>query len=275
MVEALRVGGKVDAGNGNGMWALITGASSGIGRELARIMAKENWNLVLTARRESELLALAASLKTEYGASVKVVAADLGEPGAVPALVGVIRSQGLELSALVNNAGFGLFGSFCKTDWKTEGAMIDLNIRALTELTKALLPGMLARGNGRIMNVASTAAFQPGPGMAVYFATKAYALHFSEALAHELKGTGLTVTALCPGGTASGFQAAAAMENSAMVKGKKLPSSREVALFGYRAMMKGKPVAVHGMLNRLMAASIRFAPRRMVTAITARMMGAR
>ena len=259
-------------GSGTGRWALISGASGGIGLELARLMAADNWNLVLTARSEDAMVALKDELETQFGCMVRVVPADLSEPGAVTALTGVIASQEIRIEALINNAGFGLFGEFRGTSWEREAQMIDLNIRALTELTKSLLPHMLEQGQGRIMNVASTAAFQPGPGMAVYFASKAYVLHFSEALAHELNGTGITVTALCPGGTASGFQAAAEMEASAAVKGKKLPSSLDVARYGYRAMMNGKRVAIHGLMNRVMALSVRFSPRRMVTAVTARIM---
>lgn len=146
--------------------------------------------------------------------------------------------------------------------------MMDLNMHALTHLTKCLLPGMVKRGYGRILNVASTAAFQPGPGMAVYFATKSYVLNLSEALAHELRHTGVFVTALCPGATRSEFLDTAGLERSRMVKNRKLPTAAAVARFGYRAMMKGKRVAIHGWLNRLMTFSIRLTPRKVVTSIT-------
>jgi uncharacterized protein len=157
---------------------------------------------------------------------------------------------------------------FADSDWNKDVQMINLNIIALTQFTKLYLKDMLKHGQGKIMNVASTAAFQSGPTMAIYYATKAYVLSFSEAINNELENKGITVTALCPGATESGFQAAAAMEESALVKGKKLPSSKEVAEYGYAAMIKGKAVAVHGLLNYLMANSVRFVPRALVVKIT-------
>ena len=164
---------------------------------------------------------------------------------------------------MVNNAGFGHFGLFAESNWEKQHQMIELNITALTQLTHLFLPQLIQQ-KGKILNVASTAAFQPGPTMAVYYATKAFVLHFSEALSNELKPTGVTVTALCPGATESGFQKAAEMEESKLVKGRKLPSSADVAIYGYKAFMNGKVVAIHGWLNYLMAQSIRFTPRSLV-----------
>jgi short-subunit dehydrogenase len=157
---------------------------------------------------------------------------------------------------------------FTETDWNKELQMINLNITALTHFTKLFLKDMVKRKSGKVMNVASTAAFQSGPTMAVYFATKAYVLHFSEAIDNEVRAHGVTVTALCPGATESGFQAAAAMEESGLVKGKKLPTSKEVADYAYKAMMKGETVAIHGFINRILAYSIRFMPRTVVVKIT-------
>lgn len=169
---------------------------------------------------------------------------------------------------MINNAGFGDFGMFVETDWNKELQMINLNITTLTQFTKLYLQDMVKRGSGKIMNVASTAAFQSGPTMAVYYATKAYVLSFSEAVDNEVSDKGITVTTLCPGATESGFQAVAAMEESNLVKGKKLPTSKEVAEYGYKAMMKGKTVAIHGFMNWIMANSVRFTPRALVVKIT-------
>jgi short-subunit dehydrogenase len=248
------------------MTALITGASSGIGLELARICAHNGHDVVLVARHEDKLRGLAAELA---GRSVRahVLAADLAAPGAAAALVARVQALGVDVDVLVNNAGFGLYGRFAETALDTELSMIQLNIVALTELTKRLLPPMVARRSGRIMNVASTAAFFPGPLMAVYYATKAYVLSFSEAIANELQGTGVTVTVLCPGPTESGFQAAASLEESKLVAGKKLPTAREVAQQGYDALMSGRPLVVTGLANKLTALAPRLMPRRAMAAV--------
>ncbi len=253
---------------GNGKRALITGASSGIGLELADLMAAEGFDLVLTARRKDRLLELKEKLTDRYGISVSVIPADLSAPGAVQELLDEMSRQDLQVDVLINNAGFGVSGFFLESDWERESAMMEVNMSALTHLTKKLLPPMVKNGYGRILNVASTAAFQPGPGMAVYFATKTYVLHLSEALAHELRNTGVTVTALCPGATQSEFLDVAGLEHSRMVRSRKLPSAAAVARFGYRAMMKGRRVAIHGLLNRFMAFSVRITPRKWVTAVT-------
>ncbi|MCU0869052.1 MAG: SDR family oxidoreductase [Burkholderiales bacterium] len=249
--------------------ALVTGASSGIGLELARGLAARRHDLVLVARGAARLEALATELRGAHGVTVTVLPADLSRRDEVDRVAAALDAGGHTVDVLVNNAGFGLFGLHADTDLAAEQQMLDVNITALTRLVKHFLPGMVRRGRGRILNLASTASFQPGPYMAVYFATKAYVLSYSEAIAEELRGTGVTVTALCPGPTASGFQDAAAMHDSAMVKGKRLPTSAEVARLGLAAMDRGQRVAIHGLLNWLQAQSVRLAPRAMVTRVVA------
>jgi uncharacterized protein len=245
------------------MTVLITGASSGIGLELARIFASNRYDLVLVARNEGKLLELARECESA-GVHAYVIAADLSKADAPRSIVEGVGRLGLEIDVLVNNAGYGLYGPFVETSLATELDMIQVNIAALTELTKRLLPGMVARRSGRILNLASTAAFVPGPLMSVYYATKAYVLSFSEAIANELEGSGVTVTALCPGATASGFLAVAHMEESRLVAGRTLPSSRDVALAGYDALMAGTVVYVPGVTNKLIAMSPRFSPRALI-----------
>jgi hypothetical protein len=251
--------------------ALITGASGGIGRELALVHARSGGDLVLVARNEEKLSALREEVRKEYGSEALIFAKDLSRPEAAEEIYRHLIEEGTEVDLLINNAGFGGFGFFQETDWDKEAQMIDLNVRGLTHLTKLFLPAMIVRGRGRVLNVASTAAFVPGPLMAVYYATKHYVLSFSEAIANEVSHTGVTVTALCPGPTASGFQAGAEIEESRLVKGKQLPTSREVAEFGYKAMLKGRRVAVHGLGNRLQLFSIRFTPRRLAAAVVRRL----
>jgi uncharacterized protein len=246
---------------------LITGASSGIGLELARVAAGKGHGLVLVARREDTLRALARELHERHGVRAEAIAADLSQPGAASDVVSRLETLDIQIDALANNAGFGVYGPFSETALETELQIIHVNIVALTELTKRLLPGMIARRAGRILNVASTAAFVPGPLMAVYYATKAYVLSFSEAIANELAGTGVTVTALCPGPTASGFQAAANLGKSKLVAGKMLATSRQVAEDGYDAMMAGRTLVVSGWSNKLVAQMPRLLPRRAVAAI--------
>lgn len=251
--------------------ALVTGASGGIGLEIARRLAARGHDLVIVARSTARLESLAEALRREHGVAVRAWPADLAERSAVDRLADALEAEGLAVDVLVNNAGFGLFGRHAETALDDEQRMIDVNVTSLTRLAKRLLPGMVARGRGRILNLASTAAFQPGPYMAVYYATKAYVLSYSEALAEELDGTGVTVTALCPGPTASGFQDAAAMHDSALVKGRRLPGAAEVAAYGVDALLSGRRVAVPGLANKVMAQSVRFTPRRWVTRLVARM----
>jgi short-subunit dehydrogenase len=246
--------------------ALITGASSGIGYELARLFARDHHNLVLVARSADKLAQVAAELQT-HGVTVKSVALDLTAPPAPNFLFDQLQREGIAIDILVNNAGFGMYGEFSQMPEAEILGQIDLNIRALTELTRLFLPPMLARRHGRIMNVASTAAFQPGPLLAVYYATKAYVLSFSEAIANELRDTGVTVTCFCPGATHTDFAQRAGVSNSRLFKLGAM-SAANVALDGYRAVMEGRTLAISGTHNWLVAQGTRFAPRKMVTAIS-------
>jgi uncharacterized protein len=251
--------------------ALITGASNGIGLELARIHASKGGNLILVARNKSKLDELKTELENQYKISVYTIGKDLSLTNSAQEVYNETVQQKIQVDYLINNAGFGDFGMFVDTNWNKELQMINLNITTLTQFTKLYLQDMVARKSGKIMNVASTAAFQSGPTMAVYYATKAYVLSFSEAIDNEVKNKGVTVTALCPGATESGFQAAAVMEESALVKGKKLPTSKEVAEYGYKSMLYGKTVAIHGVMNYILANSVRFMPRAFVVAVTRKM----
>jgi short-subunit dehydrogenase len=249
--------------------ALITGASSGIGLDLTRLFAADGHDLILVARNEAKLRQTAAELEREHGVSVTVLAADLAKPETPDRLVAALSDQGRSVDVLVNNAGYGAAGHFAhETDLRSELEMIQVNITALTHLTKLFLPAMVDRKRGRIMNVASTASFQPGPLMAVYYATKAYVLSFSEAIAEELAGTGVTVTALCPGPTATGFAAAAEATNRRLFKWKTPMASMDVARIGYAGMLRGQRIVIPGMANKLLAQSVRFSPRRLTTKIT-------
>jgi short-subunit dehydrogenase len=243
------------------MTALITGASSGIGLELARICAAGKRDVMLVARSARNLAELAAALEREHDIRAYVVAADLSTGEGVERIVSRVAELRLTVELLVNNAGFGVYGPFVQTPLESELQMIHVNIVALTQLTKRLLPPMLARRSGRILNVASTAAFLPGPLMAVYYATKAYVLSFSEAIANEVAGSGVTVTAFCPGPTQSNFQAVAGLGESKLVFGKTLPSARDVATAGYDGMMAGKPVVIPGISNKVVANAPRLLPR--------------
>ena len=246
--------------------ALITGASFGIGRELASIFAREGYNLVLVARSADKLRQLASDLEKAHGTRSLILASDLSAPGATAYVHDQTTRADISVSVLVNNAGFGQFGLFVENDLEECLQQIQLNITTLTHLTRLYLPEMVERKSGRILNVASTAAFQPGPLMAVYYATKAYVLHFSEAIANELQGTGVTVTCLCPGPTVTEFHKRANMLGARMLQFGAM-DARTVAEDGYRALMAGKPVVISGFRNWLLAQSVRFSPRRMVTAV--------
>jgi short-subunit dehydrogenase len=248
--------------------ALITGASNGIGLELAKVHASKGGDLVLVARNKSKLDELKTTLENQFKVKVYVIGKDLSLNESAQEVYDETCKQNIQIDYLINNAGFGDYGMFVETDWQKTSQMIQLNITTLTQFTKLYLQDMVKRRSGKIMNVASTAAFQSGPLMAVYFATKAYVLSFSEAIDNEIKDKGVTITALCPGATESGFQEVAAMEESNLVKGRKLPTSKEVAVFGYAAMMKGKTVAIHGLMNWILANSVRFTPRAIVVKLT-------
>jgi uncharacterized protein len=245
--------------------ALITGASTGIGLDLARLMAPD-FDLIITARNQLKLEQIAHELQSKHGNHVHVIAADLARPEAPQSIFDEAGRRGLRVDALINNAGFGAYGDFKDIPWQTEADMIQVNITALTCLTRIFLPGMLERKHGRIMNVASTAGFQPGPLMAVYYATKAYVISFSEAIANELKGSGVTMTCLAPGATATEFAARADMEKSRLFKMGRMRSI-DVARTGYKAMMRGKTLAIPGVRNWVMAEAVRFGPRKLVTAV--------
>ena len=250
--------------------ALITGASFGIGLELARIFAREGYNLVLVARSADKLRQLASELEKAHATRSLILATDLTEPGAPAYVLDQTSRAELRVDVLVNNAGFGQYGMFAENDLEECLRQIQLNVTTLTHLTRLYLPAMIDRKSGRVLNVASTAAFQPGPLMAVYFATKAYVLHFSEALANELQGTGVTVTCLCPGATATEFHKRANATGQRFLKFGSM-AARTVAEDGYRAMMAGKPVVISGFKNWLLAQSVRFSPRRLVTAMVGKM----
>ncbi len=247
--------------------ALITGASVGIGLEFAKTFATAKNNLVLVARSEDKLKTIANELQTTFGITVKIIAADLSKMDNVQKVYDTCKAENIKIDYLVNNAGIGVFDFFADADWNKTEQMINLNITSLTKMCRLFIPDMVARKSGKILNVASTAAFQPGPTMAVYYASKSYVLSFSEALYNELQGSGVSVTCLCPGATQSNFFEAAAMHESNLVKGKKLPTSKEVAEFGYNAMMKNKMTVIHGWMNAIMANSIRFTPRKLVLKI--------
>lgn len=251
------------------MRALITGASSGIGRELARCFAADNYDLVITGRSLERLSALAAELRDQHHVQVEIIEADLALPQAARNLFETIRQRNIPIGFLINNAGFGLYGPFIDHDHSEEIEQIQLNVIALTELARLALPAMIERGHGRILNVASTAAFQPGPYLAVYSATKAYVLSFSEALGYEIRGTGVTVTCLCPGPTDTAFGDRSGFVMPEEFKSK-IPGAAEVAKFGYDALFAGQPVAIHGWANRLLTFSGKLAPRAFTTAVSAR-----
>ena len=255
--------------------ALVTGASSGIGAELARELAKDGHDLVLVARRREAMQALAETLKAER-AAVTIIPADLGKAGAAAALVQELAARGMTIDVLINAAGLGDSSRFDRADPEKIAAMLQVNIVALTELTRLVLPQMLARRRGRIMLLASTAAFQPGPEMAVYYASKAYVLSFGRAIGYELRRTGVTVTTLCPGPTATGFAQVAQMEGSSLFKGPMpVMQAAEVARLGYAALKAGRPVVVTGLLNKIIALSTRFTPPAVLLPIASSMSRAR
>jgi len=254
-----------------GTTALVTGASSGIGYELAKLFARDGYGLVLVARDRQRLVRTADEFNRSFGIDVRIIAKDLSSPTAAEEILKELQQSSVRIDVLVNNAGYGVYGPFAETDSAEELGMIQTNLVSLTQLTKELLTPMVKRGSGKILNVASTAAFQPGPLMAVYYASKAYLLSFSEALANELQGSGVTVTVLCPGPTVTEFQKRARMERSKHFSWAGPLNADRVARIGYRGMMKGKTVVIPGLINKLLAFSVRFSPRKMVTWIVRRM----
>jgi short-subunit dehydrogenase len=243
-------------------YVLITGATEGIGYEFARRFARDHYPLLLVARNQTRLETIAQELNSEYSIDVKTVSRDLSYPDAAEGLKAWIDTQKIPIEILVNNAGFGVHGLFQGSDWKTTEEMLDLNMTTLTHLTRLILPGMLRQGRGKILNVASTAAFQSGPYMACYFASKAYVLSLTEAIAEELSGTGVTVTAFCPGPTRTQFQKRAKTEHI-----RENAFNMEASLAAkaaYRGLMQGKRLVVPGFMNKLHVFLIRFLPRQLV-----------
>jgi uncharacterized protein len=250
--------------------ALITGASGGIGYELALQFARDGFDCILVARSHDKLDALAARIGSEFRVKALVLPKDLSKATAVDEICEEVGAASMQVDVLVNNAGFPVFGLFTETDLDTELEMLQVNVVALTQLTKLFLRGMIERRSGRILNLASTAAFEPGPLMAVYYASKAYVLSFSEALANELRGTGVTVTTLAPGPTRTGFQKRGQLEDSRLVQGD-IADAQSVALAGYRGLMAGKTIVIPGFANKLIPWIVRVSPRGVVTRVVRRM----
>jgi uncharacterized protein len=254
---------------------VVTGASGGIGYELCKLFARDGYPLLLTARNGDKLSSFAQELTAAHGVNVATSPLDLAAPDAPGRLFEAAQRQDRPVDVLVNNAGFGHYGPFANSDLTATLQMLQVNVVALTHLTRLFLPGMVQRNSGWIMNVASTAAFEPGPLMAVYFASKAYVLHFSEALAEELRLTKVCVTAFCPGPTATGFEARAGLGESKLFTGRNIMSAEAVAEVGYRGLMRGRRIVIPGLLNKMVTSSVRFLPRRIVAAVVGSMQGRR
>jgi short-subunit dehydrogenase len=247
--------------------ALITGASGGIGADLARVLAERKHDLVLVARSHDKLEALARELASAHGVTAIVMPADLTDPAAPDALAKELAARGVHVDVLVNNAGSGSYGAFAEIPAKQDLGMLALNVTSLTHLAKLFLPPMIEKKAGRIMNVASTAAFVPGPFMAVYYASKAYVLSLSYALANELDGSGVTVTCLCPGPTKTGFDSAAGADKTKLFQGGGVMESLEVARGGVDGMERGNVVVIPGFMNWMKSSSAGLLPRRLLAKI--------
>lgn len=252
--------------------ALVTGATAGIGRELVRLLARDGRSLALVARDAARLSAAAAEARELGAPEVLKLVADLEHPGAPEEIVRALAERGLVVDTLVNNAGFGAHGPFAERDVAAQVGMVQVNVAAVVELTRRLLPPMLAAGSGRILNVASTAAFQPGPYLAVYYATKAFVVSFSEALAVELAGSGVTVTCLCPGPTATEFQARSGLDRLELLASRRLvmANAESVARAGLRGMLAGRRRVIPGWLNRVGVALVKLAPSGLAARVVAR-----
>ena len=259
-----------DTRPGSGQTALVTGASMGIGVDLAECFAADGYDVILTARSEPALRTLADRLAKNHGVKATVIAGDLAEAGGGSKLAAEVRRQGLTVDVLVNNAGYGIAGAFAASKLDDQLGMIDLNDRALVELTHLYWPGMLERKRGGVLNVASTAAFQPGPLMAVYYASKAFVLSFSEALWREAQGKGVHVSCLCPGPTASRFRERAGTGKTRLSTLGTPVTSKSVAEEGYRAYQENQRVLITGARNRFMARLVPYLPRRTVLDIAHR-----
>ncbi len=248
---------------------LITGASSGIGKEMAYVYAENKYNLILVARRKENLEAIKSDIEQKHKLDVQIFDVDLSKTNSAELLYNKVSEQKLKVDVLINNAGFGINGKFKDIDMEWEESMLILNMITLTKLTKLFVKDMLKTGSGNIINIASTASFQAVPNFATYAATKAYVLHFSEAIAYELKNDNITVTAICPGATKSEFAEVAEVDQKLF---SKAPSSRELAEFTFSAMKKGKVTSIHGLMNNLLVLSARTTPRKIVTAVAANVM---
>lgn len=246
--------------------ALITGASSGIGYQFGLIFARHGYDCVLVARSRAKLEALAERLKREHGVDARVLVKDLAQPNASAEINNELAAARVAVDVLVNNAGFSVYGPFTQTRWSDEMEMLQVNIVALTQLTKLLLPRMLERRSGRILNVASTAGLVPGPLMALYYASKAYVISFSEAVANELSGTGVSVTTLCPGPTRTGLVERAGMQQARLFRSGVM-DAQAVAEAGYRGLMAGKAVVLPGLRNKVLPVVVRLSPRSVVTRV--------
>jgi uncharacterized protein len=249
--------------------AIITGASIGIGYELAKLFAQEKKNLLLVARNQDKLKEVALELESKYSIKAYTLAVDLSLPDSPKQIYGFTKGNGLFVETLVNNAGFGSNGEFAELGLSEELSMIQVNITSLVHLTRLFIPDMIQNKKGQILNVASTAAFQPGPYMANYYATKAYVLHFTEALAEELEKYGIKVSALCPGPTVTGFQERANMNNALLFKGPLTMSAESVAKSGYAALKRGQIIHIAGFLNWLLTKSVLITPRFIIRKIIA------
>ena len=248
------------------MKVLITGATGGLGIEFSRLFVQEGYDLVLVGRDKVKLANLAEELQKD-DIFIKVIDIELMDPTTPQKIYDLLKKDEITIEVLINNAGFATYGKFVELDIVKELEEIEINVKVLTSLTGLFVKDMVARGEGRILNIASTAAFQPGPLMAVYYATKAYVLHFSEALHEELRGTGVSVTALCPGPTKTGFQKRAQMDGVGGYS-RSVMSAQQVAKAGYEGMLKGKAVVIPGFKNNIMAKAYRFAPRSFIARIT-------
>ncbi len=245
--------------------ALVTGAASGLGFEYSLLLAKDSYNLILVDINSVKLEETKKEIQETYNSKVTILVKDLSQYNIANEVYEEIKS--IPIDILINNAGFGLFGTFSNTDWQRESAMLHLHIMTTTHLTKLLLKGMVKRGFGKILNMSSLAAFQPGPLMAIYYASKAYILSFSEAIANELKGTGVTVTVLCPGQTKTSFQEVVSQETSENKIGFNIACPKQVAKYGYKAMLEGKTVVVPGNFNKFLSKLPRLMPRKTATSI--------
>lgn len=248
---------------------LVTGGSTGIGYEFAHLFARDGYRVILIARNVQKLAEVAKELEGAYRASVIVLAKDLAAPAAAQEIAARLQQDHVTVDVLVNNAGFGTHGEFTQADAQSQLDMIQVNVTALVHLTRLLLPGMVSRRDGKILNVASTAALQPGPLMAVYYASKAFVLSFSEAIANELDGSGVTVTALCPGPTKTEFQVRAGVAETRLMGGHSM-DARTVATAGYRGMLRAAPVVIPGGRNRFLSLLVRILPRALVVRVVRR-----